>query len=78
MVQHLGGKQVGRWYRLVGGTGRWYNTWDTMENQVLCDATLEATAAVAFIKTTRSQETTTRFLWEKQESRRYVKKQYQD
>ena len=44
--------------RLVGGT----TLGDTMELHVFCDASLEATAAVAYIKTTRNQETTTRFL----------------
>ena len=44
--------------RLVGGT----SLGDTMELHVFCDASLEATAAVAYIKTTRNQETTTRFL----------------
>ena len=44
--------------RLVGGTA----LWDTMEFHVICEVPLEATAAVAYIKTTRNQETTTCFL----------------
>ncbi|XP_075261511.1 uncharacterized protein LOC142353149 [Convolutriloba macropyga] len=44
--------------RMVGGTA----LGDTMELHVFCDASLDATAAVAYIKTTRNQETTTRFL----------------
>ena len=44
--------------RLVGGTA----LGDTMEFHVICDASLEAKAAVAYLKTTRNQETTTRFL----------------
>ena len=44
--------------RLVGSTALGY----TMELHVFCDASLEAPAAVAYIKTTRNQETTTRFL----------------
>ena len=44
--------------RLVGGTGRG----DTMELHVFCDASLEALAAVAYIKTTSNQGTTIRFL----------------
>ena len=35
---------------------------DTMELHVFCDASLEATAAVTYIKTTRNQEIRTRFL----------------
>ena len=44
--------------RLVGGTG----LGDIMELHVFCDASLEATAAVAYIKTTSNQGTTIRFL----------------
>ena len=44
--------------RLVGGTG----LGDTMELHVFCDASLEATAAVAYIKTYSNQGTTIRFL----------------
>ena len=53
-----GTDRYGRVNRLVGGTG----LGDTMELHVFCDASLEATAAVAYIKTTGNQETTTRFL----------------
>ena len=44
--------------RLLGSTTLGY----TLELHVFCDALLEAPAAVAFIKTTRNQETKTRFL----------------
>ena len=44
--------------RLVYGTG----LGDTMELHVFCDASLEATAAAAYIKTTSNQGTTIRFL----------------
>ena len=47
--------------RLVGGTA----LEDKLELHLLCDASLEAKAAVAYIKTTRNQETTTRFLMRK-------------
>ena len=46
--------------RLVGGTG----LGDTMELDVFCDASLEATAEVAYIKTTKEQQFV--FLREKQ------------
>ena len=44
--------------RLAGGTG----LGDTMELQLFCDASLEARAALAYIKTTSNQGTTVRFL----------------
>ena len=44
--------------RLVGGSG----LWDKMELHVSCDASSEAAAAVACIKTTSNQGTTIRFL----------------
>ena len=44
--------------RLVVGTA----LGDTVELHVFCDASLEATAAVAYIKTTKNQETITCFL----------------
>ena len=57
--------------RLVGGTG----LEDTMELHVFCDLSLEATAPVAYIKTTSNQGTTTRA---KQEWHPYVKKKFPD
>ena len=44
--------------RLVGGTG----LGNTTELHVFCDASLEGTAAVAYIKTTSNQGTTIRFM----------------
>ena len=58
--------------------GRWYGTWVHNGVHVFCDASFRATVAVAYIKTTRNHETTTRFLWEKQEWQPYVKQQFLD
>ena len=44
--------------RLISGSAHE----DTTELHVFCDALLEATAAVAYIKTTRNKETTSPFL----------------
>ena len=49
--------------RLVGGTA----LGDTVELHVFCDASLEATAAGAYIKTTSNQETIIRVLMGKKE-----------
>ena len=53
-----GNYRYGRVNRLVGGTA----LGKTMELRVFFDASLDATAAVAYIKLIRNQETITRFL----------------